>query len=377
MAPYPNSEAYAETNARSTAYLFGTDDACERPGGAGEGSDGALGGGAGSTPGRGPGVPPGGGAGGTRIRLTSLGGAHTSSPTAAANGTGPTGRGPRGHRRRRKAVPPVRTGLLGVTAAVALGTVAVVAGLIPGLQNYRLGGGPGSGGHVRAVDSPGNSATEQGGSSGSAESSAGALGTGGGVRLPSLPGLPASAAATGSPEKQAPSPTATPSPSATAGAATTATPAPGSTSSPSAPKSPAPPRASSAPVTVSVEAVAAAEVLNLVNDQRAKAGCSAVSANSALSALAASFSADMAARGFFDHTDPDGHSPWDRAAKAGITGLGGENIARGQTDAAAVMQAWMNSPGHRANILNCDFKTLGVGVHFGPGGPWWTEDFGY
>ncbi|MYW44663.1 CAP domain-containing protein, partial [Streptomyces sp. SID161] len=38
---------------------------------------------------------------------------------------------------------------------------------------------------------------------------------------------------------------------------------------------------------------------------------------------------------------------------------------------------WMNSPGHRANILNCGFKTLGVGVHFGPGGPWWTQDFGY
>jgi uncharacterized protein YkwD len=42
-----------------------------------------------------------------------------------------------------------------------------------------------------------------------------------------------------------------------------------------------------------------------------------------------------------------------------------------------VVEAWMNSPGHRANILNPDFKTLGVGVHFGPGGPWWTQDFGY
>lgn len=37
----------------------------------------------------------------------------------------------------------------------------------------------------------------------------------------------------------------------------------------------------------------------------------------------------------------------------------------------------MNSPGHKANILNCDFKTLGVGVQFGAGGPWWTQDFGY
>ena len=124
-------------------------------------------------------------------------------------------------------------------------------------------------------------------------------------------------------------------------------------------------------------AAAEAEVLKLVNDERAKVGCSPVAANSSLSDLAQTFSEDMASRDFFDHTDPSGLSPWDRAAKAGITSLGGENIARGQADAAAVMEAWMNSPGHKANILNCDFKTLGVGAHFGSGGPWWTQDFGY
>jgi uncharacterized protein YkwD len=42
-----------------------------------------------------------------------------------------------------------------------------------------------------------------------------------------------------------------------------------------------------------------------------------------------------------------------------------------------VMEAWMNSEGHRANILNCDFRTLGVGAHFAQGGPWWTQAFGY
>lgn len=130
-------------------------------------------------------------------------------------------------------------------------------------------------------------------------------------------------------------------------------------------------------MTVSAQAAAAAEVLKLVNEERAQVGCSAVAANSSLAELAQDFSADMAGRGFFDHTDPDGASPWDRAAKAGITDLGGENIARGQSDAAAVMDAWMNSPGHKANILNCDFKTLGVGVQLGAGGPWWTQDFGY
>ncbi|WP_436848241.1 CAP domain-containing protein [Streptomyces flaveolus] len=118
-------------------------------------------------------------------------------------------------------------------------------------------------------------------------------------------------------------------------------------------------------------------MLKLVNDERAKVGCSPLAANSSLTKLAEVFSDDMAARGYFDHTDPDGRTPWVRAGAVGITDLGGENIARGQADAAAVMAAWMESPGHRANILNCDFKTLGVGVHFGPGGPWWTQDFGY
>ncbi|EPJ41886.1 hypothetical protein STAFG_1065 [Streptomyces afghaniensis 772] len=138
----------------------------------------------------------------------------------------------------------------------------------------------------------------------------------------------------------------------------------------------APPKPS-APAALSEESAAAAQVLKLVNEERAKVGCSAVAANSALTELAQDYSEDMAARGFFDHTDPDGRTPWDRAEKAGISNLGGENIARGQADAAAVMDAWMNSPGHRANILNCDFKTLGVGVELGSGGPWWTQDFGY
>ncbi|WP_392898579.1 CAP domain-containing protein [Streptomyces sp. LN699] len=120
-----------------------------------------------------------------------------------------------------------------------------------------------------------------------------------------------------------------------------------------------------------------AAVLTLVNQARAQAGCSPVRANPPLAALAGAFSKDMAVRGFFDHTDPDGNTPWKRADNAGISGLGGENIARGQGDADAVMKAWMNSPGHKANILNCEFRTLGVGAYFAAGGPWWTQDFGF
>uniref|UniRef100_UPI000AE7F44C CAP domain-containing protein n=1 Tax=Peterkaempfera griseoplana TaxID=66896 RepID=UPI000AE7F44C len=125
------------------------------------------------------------------------------------------------------------------------------------------------------------------------------------------------------------------------------------------------------------DAVVRAAVLTLVNQERAKAGCGPLVADPALAELAGDFSDDMAARGFFDHTDPDGKSPWDRATAAGIGYLGGENIARGQQTPAEVMDAWMNSPGHRANILNCDYKKLGVGVHEGTGGPWWTQDFGF
>lgn len=85
----------------------------------------------------------------------------------------------------------------------------------------------------------------------------------------------------------------------------------------------------------------------------------------------------MADRGYFDHTDPDGDTPWDRADQAGVKNLGGENIARGQADAQAVMASWMASEGHRENILNCDYKTIGIGAHFADGGPWWTQDFGF
>jgi uncharacterized protein YkwD len=143
------------------------------------------------------------------------------------------------------------------------------------------------------------------------------------------------------------------------------------------PAAPSPKPTATRPAATDAVTAARAQILSQVNRQRASAGCSPLTASSALDRLAQNFSDDMAARGFFDHTDPDGHTPWDRAAELGITGLGGENIARGQADAQAVMDAWMNSPGHRANILNCDFKTLGVGIHFGPGGPWWTQDFGY
>ncbi|MEU3937705.1 CAP domain-containing protein [Streptomyces sp. NPDC029044] len=120
-----------------------------------------------------------------------------------------------------------------------------------------------------------------------------------------------------------------------------------------------------------------AQVLALVNKERAAAGCSPVTANDRLTRAADDYSDVMASSGVMSHTGPDGSTMTTRVEAAGYQwSTLGENIARGQADAAAVMKSWMNSPGHRANILNCSFKELGVGVHFGDGGPWWTQNFG-
>ncbi|MGR6972959.1 CAP domain-containing protein [Streptomyces cynarae] len=273
-------------------------------------------------------------------------------------------RATRSHRRK-KAPTPVRTGLLGVSAAVALGTVAVATGVLPGGNHFSVSGDSGD---VQAGGTtPSGFATQQGGTSGTADSRGSSSTSRDADRSPT----PAATATPSTPSASSAAPTTqptpTPSPTATGSTATVAPPSEQPTKN---------------PVTiphqkVTSEAAAEAEVLRLVNQERAKVGCSPVTPNGPLRKLAEAFSEDMAARNFFDHTDPDGKDPWQRAAVLGITDLGGENIARGQATPQDVMDAWMNSPGHRANILNCDFTTLGVGVHFGSGGPWWTQDFGY
>ncbi|MFG2844847.1 CAP domain-containing protein [Kitasatospora sp. NPDC048296] len=120
----------------------------------------------------------------------------------------------------------------------------------------------------------------------------------------------------------------------------------------------------------------AQQVVDLVNAERAKAGCGPVAAEPRLASAAQSHSDDMADRNYFDHASPEGYHADHRIEATGYQwSTWGENIARGQKDPAAVMDAWMNSPGHRANILNCAFKQLGVGVRTGSGGPWWTQVF--
>ncbi|MGW5866881.1 CAP domain-containing protein [Streptomyces sp. NPDC055239] len=273
------------------------------------------------------------------------------------------------HRRRGRATP-VRTGLLGVSAAVAMGAVAVASGLVPGADNFSLGGG-GDSNKVRSAGSP-SEVAPQGGENGTADRES-APPSRDSERADAPDPSPSQSTAT---EKPSAEPSKKPSSKAPAPETggkkkTTAPPSPSRTPSE---KPKAPPASSKSP---SAESAAEAAVLTLVNEERAKVGCSPVRADASLASLAGAFSEDMAERDFFDHTDPDGATPWDRAEKAGISDLGGENIARGQANAQSVMDAWMNSAGHRANILNCDYKTLGVGAHFAPGGPWWTQDFGF
>ncbi|MFB7371962.1 CAP domain-containing protein [Streptomyces sp. NPDC056222] len=118
------------------------------------------------------------------------------------------------------------------------------------------------------------------------------------------------------------------------------------------------------------------QVVSLVNAERAKAGCGPLTANSTLNRAAQGHSDDMAARDYFDHSNPDGDGPGERVTAAGYPwSTYGENIAMGQRTPEQVMDAWMNSPGHRANILNCDFKEIGIGIH-NEGGPYWTQVFG-
>ena len=118
-------------------------------------------------------------------------------------------------------------------------------------------------------------------------------------------------------------------------------------------------------------------VLVIVNAERAKAGCRALTVDSRLAAAARKHSADMVARDYFSHTTPDGVSFSKRIDAEGYKwSLVGENIAAGQRNATEVMKAWMKSPGHRANILNCGYRNIGIGVVQNGRSPVWTQDFG-
>ncbi|MFJ6723029.1 CAP domain-containing protein, partial [Streptomyces sp. NPDC091259] len=229
---------------------------------------------------------------------------------------------------------------------------AAIAACVAGGGLAYLGTLPGSGSEVAADAAP-------------ASPPAALSATGEGATSPSTTG----ASPSGSPSASA-SPSVSASPSPSTGSSPAAAPS-RTKSDPPAPRTAAPAPAPAAP------SGTAAQVIALVNKERAAAGCGPLKEDPQLRNAAQGHSDDMARRDYFEHTDPDGGDPGTRTTAAGYRwSTYGENIAKGQQTPESVMNSWMNSPGHRANILNCSFKDIGVGVHQGPGGPWWTQNFG-
>lgn len=156
-----------------------------------------------------------------------------------------------------------------------------------------------------------------------------------------------------------------------------ASPPPPPTAAPAPPTPPAPTAAPPRPATPPASGVATEEarMRALLNGARAEAGLPALISDPRMVAVARAHSADMAARGYFDHTNPDGQSPFDRMRAAGISfGRAGENIALyPSTDGAHA--GLMESPGHRANILGDRYGRVGVGVHAAGGRLYFTQLF--
>ena len=122
------------------------------------------------------------------------------------------------------------------------------------------------------------------------------------------------------------------------------------------------------------------QVLTLINNHRKQHGLPALANNSKLNVAAHRHSLDMAQRGYFSHTNRSGKSPFDRMRAAGyVCGTMGENIAAGQRTAQQVFDAWKKSAGHNKNMLNRNYKSIGIGLVQMPGskyGYYWTTDFG-
>ena len=116
------------------------------------------------------------------------------------------------------------------------------------------------------------------------------------------------------------------------------------------------------------------QVVTLVNAERAKYGLAALTLDETLCGYARVKSQDMHDQGYFSHTSPTYGSPFDMMRAFGVSyRTAGENIAMGYATPAAVVEAWMNSEGHRANILSANYTTLGVG--YVADGGYWTQWF--
>lgn len=167
------------------------------------------------------------------------------------------------------------------------------------------------------------------------------------------------------------------------------------TDAPTVPATELPPKPTEAPISPSTEAPAPTqiptekstepprtetlsayelEVVRLINEIRAQYGLGQLTVNTELSRVARIKSQDMHDKGYFSHTSPTYGSPFDMMKQFGIRyRTAGENIAMGYRSPQSVVNGWMNSPGHRANILNGSFKQIGMG--YVESGNYWTQMF--
>jgi uncharacterized protein YkwD len=189
----------------------------------------------------------------------------------------------------------------------------------------------------------------------------------------------------GAPGAGAARPSSTPVPSATPSSAAPA-PSPKKTASkkpatrkPTPKKTPTRKPTTSTPKVGSGLAAQESEVIRLTNVERDKAGCGSVSLNTKLRTAMRLHVQELGTHGdlYISHVSDDGRDFATRAKEQGYNDPGGENVARGQQNAADVMNSWMNSEGHRANILNCSFEAIGVGAVKGVDGTIvWGQIFG-
>lgn len=259
-------------------------------------------------------------------------------------------------RRRR---PPRAVVLAGTAAAATLVIILGLAGLL-----------------LPSGDSPDATASAAGDSTAAAAADTATPGSDG------TPSAPASASPSDRPavrpaETAAPATSAPPDAKPTKGRAPVAPPK--RKSNPTPKKSEGTATASpSSTDTTDAAATLAEEVVALVNRERAAAGCDAVDIESRLTTAAQLHSEDQASHQSMSHTGSDGSTLEERIDRVGyVWHIIGENVAYGQATPVQVMNDWMNSEGHRHNILNCEFEDIGVGAaNDSAGRLHWTQDFG-
>lgn len=264
---------------------------------------------------------------------------------------------------------------IGAVGLIGAGSAAIVAGSTSGEREIRLAATAPDAAAPAGAATPGTAAPVDA----STPAAPSARASGSAVPSASAPeSASASASASASPVPS--SGTAgrrTPSASTTAKVRSQARPKPSATRRTSAAPAPEPTRTTEAPSGGGGDSSVQAEVLRLVNAEREKAGCSGLSSESRLQAAAQKHSELQAEQNSMSHQLPGEAGMGDRVTAEGYRWRSvAENVAAGYTSAGSVMDGWMNSPGHKANILNCGYEQIGVGLAKSSSGtPYWTQNF--